>query len=581
MFIGPIVSYAFPRPPRPPQSHQDPSYHKFVSNATQFPPEDYYDYIIVGGGTAGCPLAATLSHSYKVLVLERGGVPHGETNLMSQEGFLATLMEADTYDSPAQPFTSEDGIPNARGRVLGGSSAINAGFYSRADEDFYKKSGVYWDLRVVNQSYEWVERAIVFRPELKTWQSAVRDGLLEAGVDPYNGFSLDHTVGTKIGGSTFDSTGKRYSAADLLNYARPFNIKVAVLSAIGVVYRDHTGRHHHAIVRKHGEVILSAGAIGSPQLLLLSGIGPRPYLSSWGIPVVHHLPFVGQFLFDNPRSGVSIVASIPLEHSLIQVVGITESGAYIEAASNVIPFVSPSRSIFIRTPSSPLYLTVATLMEKIIGPLSSGSLRLASTDVRVNPIVRFNYFSNPVDLKRCVNGTRKIGDILRSRSMEDFKVRNWFGGHDFRFVGPALPVDQADNHLMEDFCRRTVSTIWHYHGGCVVGKVVDGDFRVFGIDALRIVDGSTFGVSPGTNPQATLLMLGRCSVPCFGSKDVCVHNGKLLAEEGLFCVIKNDHMDIAPIQSTKSADNDLEIITSDHHPKFTLTQQSHPQGLAS
>ncbi|XP_050289134.1 (R)-mandelonitrile lyase-like [Quercus robur] len=527
MFIGPIISYALPRSPRPPQSHQDPSYLKFVSNATEFPSEHYYDYIIVGGGTAGCPLAATLSHSYKVLVLERGGVPHGKTNLMSQEGFLATLIEADTYDSPAQPFTSEDGVLNARGRVLGGSSAINAGFYSRADDDFYEKSGVNWDLRVVNQSYEWVERAIVFRPELKTWQSAVRDGLLEAGVDPYIGFSFDHSVGTKIGGSTFDSTGKRYSAADLLTYARPFNIKVAVyanverillassssymgsrLSAIGVVYRDHTGRYHHAIVREHGEVILSAGAIGSPQLLLLSGIGPRPYLSSWGIPIAHHLPFVGQFLFDNPRSGVSIVAPIPLEHSLIQVVGITESGAYIEAASNVIPFVSPAHSIFIRTPS-PLYLTVATLMEKIIGPLSSGSLRLASTDVRVNPIVRFNYFSNPVDLKRCVNGTRKIGDILRSRSMEDFKVRNWFGGNDFRYVGPALPVDQADNHLMEDFCRRTVSTIWHYHGGCVVGKVVDGDFRVLGIDALRIVDGSTFGVSPGTNPQATLLMLGR------------------------------------------------------------------------
>jgi mandelonitrile lyase len=499
-----------------------------VFNATNFPTEDYYDYIIVGGGTAGCPLAATLSHTFKVLVLERGGVAHGQPNLMSQEGFLSTLMEADAHDSPAQPFTSEDGVPNARGRVLGGSSVINAGFYSRADSDFYQKSGVNWDLKVVNHSYEWVERAMVFRPELKNWQSAVRDGLLEAGVDPYNGFSFDHLVGTKIGGSTFDSTGKRYSAADLLKYARPFNIKVAVYasverillastsaymgsrpSAIGVVYRDHLGRYHHAIVREHGEVILSAGAIGSPQLLMLSGIGPRPYLSSWGIPVAHHLPFVGQHLYDNPRSGVSIVAPIPLEHSLIQVVGITQSGAYIEAASNVIPFMSPARSIFIWTPSSPLYLTVATLMEKIIGPLSSGSMRLASTDVRVNPIVRFNYFSNPVDLQRCVNGTRKIGDILRSRSMEDFKVRNWFGGHDFRFVGPALPVDQADNRLMEDFCRRTVSTIWHYHGGCVVGKVVDGDFRIIGVDALRVVDGSAFGVSPGTNPQATLLMLGR------------------------------------------------------------------------
>lgn len=81
---------------------------------------------------------------------------------------------------------------------------------------------------MVNQSYEWVERAIVFWPELKNWQSAVRDGLLEAGVDPYSGFSLDHLVGTKIGGSTFDSSGRRHTAADLLSYARPSNIRVAV-----------------------------------------------------------------------------------------------------------------------------------------------------------------------------------------------------------------------------------------------------------------------------------------------------------------------------------------------------------------
>ncbi|KAA8541557.1 hypothetical protein F0562_022709 [Nyssa sinensis] len=509
-------------------SQQSPSYLQFVFNATEFPSEDYYDYIIVGGGTAGCPLAATLSEYFRVLVLERGGVAYGKPNLMSQEGFLNTLMEGDTYDSPAQTFTSEDGVPNARGRVLGGSSVINAGFYSRADQDFYRRSGVNWDLRVVNQSYEWVERAIVFRPELKNWQSAVRDGLLDAGIDPYNGFSLDHLVGTKIGGSTFDSSGQRHSAADLLSYAKPSNIRVAVhasverillasssvypgpkQSAIGVVYRDQTGRYHHGMLREKGEVILSAGAIGSPQLLLLSGVGPRPYLSSWGIPVAHHLPYVGQFLYDNPRNGISIVPPFPLEHSLIQVVGITDSGAYLEAASNVIPFASPARSVFIRNPSSPLYLTVATLMEKITGPLSAGSLRLASTDVTINPIVRFNYFNNPGDVERCVNGTRKIGDVLRSRAMEDFKFREWFGQRDFRYVGPALPVDQSNDLLMGEFCRRTVSTIWHYHGGCLVGKVVDRNFRVIGIDSLRIVDGSTFTVSPGTNPQATLLMLGR------------------------------------------------------------------------
>ncbi|OMP06890.1 (R)-mandelonitrile lyase-like protein [Corchorus capsularis] len=94
-----------------------------------------------------------------------------------------------------------------------------------------------------------------------------------------------------------------------------------------------------------------------------------------------------------------------------------------------------------RTPAPPLFLTAATIMEKIVWPLSSGSLRLASTDVRVNPIIWFNYFSNPMDVER--------------------------------FVGPALPADQSNDDEMAYFCRRTVSTIWHYLGECVVGKVVD------------------------------------------------------------------------------------------------------------
>nr|GEU77549.1 (R)-mandelonitrile lyase-like [Tanacetum cinerariifolium] len=149
------------------------------------------------------------------------------------------------------------------------------------------------------------------------------------------------------------------------------------------------------MLKEDGEVILCAGAIGSPQLLLLSGIGPRPYLSSWGIPVVRHSAYVGNYMYDNPRNGISIVSPVPLEHSLIQVVGITDS------------------------------------------------------------------------------------------------------------------VDQTNHVLMGQFCRRTVSTIWHYHGGCVVGRVVDRNLKVSGVNSLRVVDGSTFTVSPGTNPQATLLMLGR------------------------------------------------------------------------
>ncbi|CAN8239601.1 unnamed protein product [Cochlearia groenlandica] len=510
-----------------PRANRPPNFMRFVTNATDFSSEDYYDYIIVGGGTAGCPLAATLSQSYRVLLLERGGVPYNRPNLMSHDGFLTTLTDVNNFDSPAESFVSEEGVPNARGRVLGGSSAINAGFYSRADKPFFENSGLNWDLNAVNQSYEWVERAIVFRPQLRTWQSAIRDALLEVGVHPFNGFTLEHKVGTKIGGSTFDRAGRRHSSADLLRYARSSNIRVAVyatvervllasspsdsgsnVSAIGVVYRDQLGRYHHALIRDRGEVILSAGSLGSPQLLLLSGIGARSYLSTWGIPVALDQPDVGGYVYDNPRNGISIVPPVPMENSLIQVVGVTEDGAFLEAASNVIPFASPIHSVFIRAPASPLYVPVTTIMEKILGPVSVGSLRLASTDVRINPIVRFNYFSDPQDLQRCVNGTRKIGEILRSRAMQEFMFREWYGSR-FRFVGVPLPVDQSNDMVMAEFCRRTVSTIWHYHGGCVVGKVVDSDLKVNGINYLRIVDGSTFNISPGTNPQATLMMLGR------------------------------------------------------------------------
>ncbi|KAJ6908954.1 LOW QUALITY PROTEIN: (R)-mandelonitrile lyase-like [Populus alba x Populus x berolinensis] len=312
--------------------------------------------------------------------------------------------------------------------------------------------------------------------ELRNWQSAVRDGLLEAGVEPYAA-NIQVAVHASV---------ERILLASTSQHSR------SQLSAIGVVYRD----------KKEGITmqwcVKKVKCHWSPQLLLISGIGPSGLPSS----------ICGAILYDNPRNGISIVPPMPLENSLIQVVGITEVGAYLEAASTVIPFVSPSHAVFFRTPSiSPLYLTVATLMEKIVGPLSTGSLRLASTDVRENPIVRFNYFSNPVDVERCVNGTRKIGDVLGVHG--GLHVPGWFGARNFRYVGPALPVDLSDFTQMAEFCRRTVSTIWHYHGGCVVGKVVDRDYHLIGVGALRVVDGSTLTVSPGTNPQATLMMLGR------------------------------------------------------------------------
>lgn len=117
---------------------QDLNYLKFVQDATTFSPKDnHYDYTVVGGGTAGCPLAATLSENYTILLIERGGDAHTNLNVMREENLVSNPLQINDKDSSSESFTSEDGIRNICGRVLGGRSMVNFGFYSRGDADFY------------------------------------------------------------------------------------------------------------------------------------------------------------------------------------------------------------------------------------------------------------------------------------------------------------------------------------------------------------------------------------------------------------------------------------------------------------
>ncbi|GMN22260.1 hypothetical protein TIFTF001_040215 [Ficus carica] len=140
------------------------------------------------------------------------------------------------------------------------------------------------------------------------------------------------------------------------------------------------------------------------------------------------------------------------------------------------------------------------ISEKISGPISNGSLWLSSSiDVKAKPNVQFNYFADLKDLSRCVIAMRKISEMLNTTVMEQFMVEDSNGTRSFLFYGPSLPTNQFDESSMEGFCRSTETTIYHYHGGCLVDKVVDGEFRVMGISGLCVVDGSTFITSPGTN----------------------------------------------------------------------------------
>lgn len=489
----------------------------FLHEATSAPAISYYHYIIIGGGAAGCPLAATLSSKYNVLLIERGGSPYGNPNITNLSSFRNITLADLSSTSLSQRFISEDGVINSRARVLGGGTSVNAGFYSRAEPKYVKDSS--WDDKLVNESYEWVEKLVVCKPKVEAWQSAVRDGLLEVGVLPNNGFTFDHVNGTKIGGTMFDQNGHRHTAADLLRYANPKRLTVLLHATVsralfsskgkqkpvayGVIFTDKSGMKHKAYLKQEGlgfmknEIILSSGALGSPQLLMLSGVGPADHLRSLNITVVVDQPLVGQGMSDNPMNGIFVPSPTEVEVSLVQVVGITEFGNYIEAASGGNSTVFNGGIIF----------------EKVIGPLSTGHLELKTKNPNANPLVTFNYFKEPRDLQRCVNGVKTIEKVIASKAFSKFR----FDSISFQtllnltsnFPINLVPKTGNDSTSLEQFCKNTVTTLWHYHGGCQVGKVIDQNYKVLGVDSLRVIDGSTFIDSPGTNPQATTMMLGR------------------------------------------------------------------------
>ncbi|TYI81322.1 hypothetical protein E1A91_D05G146600v1 [Gossypium mustelinum] len=518
--------------------------------------EASYDYIIVGGGTAGCPLAATLSQNFSVLVLERGGVPFSNVNVSFLSNFHIAL--ADTSPTSAsQPFVSTDGVINARARVLGGGTCINAGFYTRANSGFIRRVG--WDERLVNESYPWVEKQIIHQPKLAQWQGAFKDSLLDVGVSPYNGFTYDHIHGTKVGGTLFDRFGRRHTAAELLASANPKMLTVLVYAtvqkvlfdqtgrrpmAMGVIFKDENGNQHQAFLtnNRRSEVILSCGAIGTPQMLMLSGIGPKAELDKLNISMVLRNEFVGKGMADNPMNSVFVPTNRPVEQSLIQTVGITKMGVYIESSSGFgqsqdsirchhgilsaeigqLSTIPPKQ----RTPEAIQAFIKRKrdlpheafkggfILEKIARPISTGHLNLVNTNIDDNPSVTFNYFHHPHDLQRCVDGIRMAAKVIQSKHFTNFtrcdkptveKLLNMSVKANINLI----PKHTNDTKSLEQFCKDTVITIWHYHGGCHVGKVVDPDLKVLGTNRLRIVDGSTFNESPGTNPQGTVLMMGR------------------------------------------------------------------------
>ncbi|KAL1814364.1 hypothetical protein ACET3Z_016938 [Daucus carota] len=504
----------------------------FIKNASSVSKTKAYDYIIIGGGTAGCPLAATLSQKFNVLLLERGDVPFDNKNATLLRNYHIGTADS-SATSAAQYFVSE-GVYNIRPRVLGGGTSINAGFYTRPSLRSLGELGL--DPKLAYESYPWVEKQIVYKPVLNSWQTAVKNALVEVGVTPDNGYTYEHLFGTKVSGIIFDKDGNRHTAAELLRSANSKNLDVLIHAtvqkivfdqtsgkprAVGVIFNDENGNQHEVNLSKNdkSEVILSSGAIGSPQLLLLSGIGPKAELEQMNITVVLDNQFVGKQMADNPLNTIVVPFNRPMTQSLIQLVGITRQGVYIETSSGFGQ--NPDTIIYTRDNSSSPEeelprenFDAAFIISKVANPLSTGELTLNNTNADDNPNISFNYFSNPQDLQQCVSGIRILEKLVRTKRLIDFmqpgndtfeKLLNLSVTANFNLIPKTAEVTKS----FEEYCRQTKITIWHYHGGCHKDKVINSEYEVLGVDGLRVIDGSTFVQSPGTNPQATVMMMGR------------------------------------------------------------------------